>query len=181
MSETVLTFFQEYSEWAILISILLNIVIAILGVVPSVFLTGANIIFFGFWNGTFISFIGEAAGAAVSFALYRKGFKQATRKKLNGYPRVVRLLEAKEKDAFLLIVSLRLLPFVPSGVVTFASAIGAVSAGVFILASSIGKVPALLLEAYSVYNIAEWNMEGKIILGAAAVIGIYTIVKKNRT
>lgn len=94
---------------------------------------------------------------------------------------MVRLLEAKGKDAFLLIVSLRLLPFVPSGVVTFASAIGAVSAGVFILASSIGKVPALLLEAYSVYNIAEWNMEGKIILGAAAVIGIYTIVKKNRT
>ncbi|KZE68769.1 hypothetical protein AWM68_00365 [Fictibacillus phosphorivorans] len=181
MSEAVLTFFHEYSEWAIFISIVLNVIIAILGVVPSVFLTAANIIFFGFWTGTLISFIGEAAGAAISFALYRKGFKHVTRKKLNGYPRVVRLLEAKGKEAFLLIISLRLLPFVPSGIVTFVSAIGAVSAGVFILASSIGKVPALLLEAYSVYNIAEWNTEGKIILGVAAVMIIYTIMKKNRT
>ncbi len=181
MLETILTFFQNYREWAILISILLNIVIAILGVVPSVFLTGANIIFFGFWNGTFISFIGEAAGAAVSFALYRKGFKQISREKLKGYPRVVRLLEAKGKEAFLLILSLRLLPFVPSGLVTFASAIGAVSAGIFVLASSIGKVPALLLEAYSVYNVTQWSTEGKLILGILALACIFIIVKKNRT
>lgn len=181
MSETLLTFFKEISEWAILISIILNVVIAILGVVPSVFLTAANILFFGFWNGTLISFIGEAVGAAVSFVLYRKGFKKVSRKKLEGYPQVVRLLEAKGKEAFILILSLRLLPFVPSGLVTFAGAIGAVSAGIFVAASSIGKLPALLLEAYSVYNVTEWNTEGKIILSVISAIGIYVIVKKVRS
>ncbi|WP_226536565.1 TVP38/TMEM64 family protein [Fictibacillus halophilus] len=181
MSETLLTFFKEYREWAIPVSILLNVIIAILGIVPSVFLTAANLLFFGFWNGTLISFIGEAAGAAISFLLYRKGFKKVSRQKLEGYPRVVRLLEAKGKEAFILIFSLRLLPFVPSGLVTFAGAIGAVSAYVFVAASSIGKVPALLLEAYSVYNVTEWNTEGKIILGVVAAIGIYVIVKKRRS
>jgi uncharacterized membrane protein YdjX (TVP38/TMEM64 family) len=181
MSETLLTFFKEYGEWAIPISIFLNVIIAILGVVPSFFLTAANILFFGFWYGTFISFIGEAAGAAISFLLYRNGFKKVTRQKLEGYPQVVRLLEAKGKEAFILIFSLRLLPFVPSGLVTFAGAIGAVSAYVFVAASSIGKVPALLLEAYSVYNVTEWNTEGKIILGIIAAIGIYAIVKKIRS
>lgn len=181
MSETVLHFFREYREWAILISIVLNIVIAVLGLVPSVFLTGANIVFFGFWNGTLISFIGEAAGAMVSFAMYRRGFKRVSREKLKRYPRVVKLLETEGKEAFILILSLRLLPFVPSGIITFASAIGAVSAGIFIAASLIGKLPALLLEAYSVYNVTEWNTEGKIIAGLLAVMVIYIIFKKGRS
>ncbi|WP_137790445.1 VTT domain-containing protein [Bacillus sp. E(2018)] len=180
MSETVIQFFNEYREWAIVISLVLNIVVSILGVVPTVFITAANIMFFGFWNGTFLSFIGEALGAMVAFLLYRKGFKQVSRDKLKGYPRVVRLLEARGREAFLLILSLRLLPFVPSGFVTFASAIGAVSAGTFVIASSIGKLPALLLEAYSVYNVTEWNTEGKIILGGAALVGIYIYVTKQR-
>jgi uncharacterized membrane protein YdjX (TVP38/TMEM64 family) len=181
MSETLLTFFQAYREWAIPISIFINVVIAILGVVPSVFLTAANILFFGFWNGTLISFIGEAAGAAASFLLYRKGLKKVSRQKLVRYPQVVRLLEAEGKEAFMLIFSLRLLPFVPSGLVTLAGAIGAVSTWGFVSASSLGKVPALVLEAYSVYNVTEWNTEGKIILGVIAAVGIYVVVKKMRS
>ncbi|MQR97408.1 TVP38/TMEM64 family protein [Fictibacillus phosphorivorans] len=180
MSETVIHFFKEYGEWAIIISLVLNIVIGILGVVPTVFITAANIMFFGFWNGTILSFIGEALGAIAAFLLYRKGFRQVSRDKLKGYPGVVRLLEARGQEAFLLILSLRLLPFVPSGFVTFASAIGAVSAGTFVIASSIGKLPALILEAYSVYNVTEWNTEGKVILGIAAVVGIYIFVSKRK-
>ncbi|MCM3717398.1 TVP38/TMEM64 family protein [Fictibacillus phosphorivorans] len=180
MSETIIRFFNEYREWAIPVSIFLNVIIAILGVVPSVFLTAANILFFGFWNGTFISFIGEGAGAAISFLLYRKGFKNASRRKLEGYPRVVRVLEAKGKEAFILIFSLRLLPFVPSGLVTFAGAIGAVSAYIFIVASSIGKIPALLLEAYSVYNVTQWNMTGKVILALTAALSLSVFLKKRR-
>ncbi|MET3729661.1 putative membrane protein YdjX (TVP38/TMEM64 family) [Fictibacillus halophilus] len=180
MSETVIQFFQEYSEWAIMISLGLNILIGILGVVPSVFITAANMMFFGFWYGTILSFIGEALGAVVAFLLYRKGFKEFSREKLKGYPRVVRLLDASGKEAFILILSLRLLPFVPSGFVTFASAIGAVSAWTFVVASSLGKIPALVIEAYSVYSVTEWNTEGKIILGVAALVGIYIFVTKRR-
>ncbi|MBY6037870.1 VTT domain-containing protein [Fictibacillus nanhaiensis] len=179
MTETIIAFFYEYSEWAITVSIILNIVIAILGLVPSVFLTAANIVFFGFWTGTLISFIGEAIGALVSFVLYRKGFKRVSRQKLEKYPLVVRLLSAKGKEAFVILFSLRMLPFVPSGLVTFAGAIGAVSVTVFVLASSIGKIPALLLEAYSVYNITEWNTEGKIILGIIAAACLFGILKKR--
>jgi uncharacterized membrane protein YdjX (TVP38/TMEM64 family) len=59
------------------------------------------------------------------------------------------LLEAKGLEAFFLVLSLRLLPFVPSGVVTFVATIGKTPLLIFIIASSIGKIPALLLEAYS--------------------------------
>ena len=67
---------QQYPQLAIIISIGISLLIAIIGVVPSFFITSANILFFGFWNGTLISFIGESIGAAIAFILYRKGFKK---------------------------------------------------------------------------------------------------------
>ena len=72
----------------------------------------------------FISFLGEAIGAAIAFLLYRKGFKKTVEKKLDKYPKVKRLLDAEDKEAFYLVLALRLIPFVPSGLITFAAAVG---------------------------------------------------------
>ncbi|HYK57439.1 MAG TPA: VTT domain-containing protein, partial [Flavisolibacter sp.] len=110
MKEQILTIFREYPNAAIFISLAISILIALLGVVPSVFITAANILFFGFWKGTLISFLGEAIGAIIAFWLYRKGFKQKLHQQLEKFPRAQRLLEAEGKQAFLLILSLRLLP-----------------------------------------------------------------------
>ena len=43
----IVNLFEEYSMYSIPISILISIIIALLGIVPSIFITGANIIFFG--------------------------------------------------------------------------------------------------------------------------------------
>lgn len=180
MQEWVIDLFQQYREAAVLVSILLNIAISILGVVPSVFLTAANIVVFGPVGGTAISALGEAAGAAVSFFLYRKGFRRWVSTKLSDTRWTETVLTAKGKDAFLLIIGLRVLPFVPSGLVTFAAAIGSVGAITFIAASTIGKIPALLIEAYSVYQVTEWTVQGKLILIVFSFIVIYLGLKNNR-
>ncbi|AST07086.1 hypothetical protein AF2641_09510 [Anoxybacillus flavithermus] len=169
MEEKLITLFHTYESVAYLISIAINIVISILGVVPSVFLTAANLVVFGFWKGTFLSFVGEAVGAIVSFLLYRKGFRKLSKTKWFSYPKVKRLLEAKGVEAFSLVLSLRLLPFVPSGLVTFVAAIGRMSLLLFTVASSLGKLPALLLEAYSVYQVMNWTWQGKVISTVFAV------------
>jgi uncharacterized membrane protein YdjX (TVP38/TMEM64 family) len=148
-------------------------------VVPSVFITAANILFFGFWNGTLISFLGEAMGAAMAFYLYRKGFKKTVETRLDKYPKVKRLINADGKEAFWLIFSLRLIPFVPSGLITFATAVGRVSSPVFIAASSLGKLPALLIEAYAVYEVSAFGWQGKLILAVVAVALLYWIIKKR--
>ncbi len=170
----------SYKEFAVVISLLINILISIFGVIPSVFITAGNLLVFGFWKGTLISFLGETIGAIVSFWLYRKGFKRHVGKKLDKYPFVSKLLGTKGKDAFFLILSLRLLPFVPSGLVTFASAVGEVSLLIFVFASSIGKIPALLIEAYSVNQVTNWTTEGKLILAALAIVGLFYFMKKYK-
>lgn len=180
MERTVLDLLQQYPQLAIGISLAVSILIAVLGVLPSVFVTAANIAFFGFWNGTLISFLGEALGAAVAFVLYRKGFKKLSQPGLDRHPKVRRLIEAEGREAFLLIVSLRLIPFVPSGLVTFVAAIGRVSLLTFVVASSLGKAPALLMEAWSVYQVTQFGWQGKLILLVVAIALLYWVIRRRR-
>ena len=179
MKEQLLEIFTQYPQTAILISLLASIVIAVLGLIPSVFITAANILFFGFWPGTLISLAGEAIGAIIAFLLYRFGFKKTTHKSLEKYPKIMRLIDSKGKDAFLLILTLRLIPFVPSGLITFAAAIGEVSVIVFFAASTLGKIPALLIEAYSVAQIAAFNWQGKLILVITALVLLVGLIKRR--
>jgi uncharacterized membrane protein YdjX (TVP38/TMEM64 family) len=180
MVDNLLRLFKEYQDLAIAISICISIIIAVMGVVPSVFITAANILFFGFWNGMFISFLGEAIGAGVAFLLYRKGFKKTVEKKLDKYPKVKRLIDAENKEAFYLVLALRLIPFVPSGLITFAAAVGRISFLIFMLASSLGKLPALFMEAYAVNAVTHFGWQGKLILAIVAAVLLYWIIAKKK-
>jgi uncharacterized membrane protein YdjX (TVP38/TMEM64 family) len=180
LGEQLVDIFQAHPQWAVVISLLLSIFIAVVGILPSVFITAANILFFGFWEGLLMSFLGEALGAIAAFILYRKGFKKAMSTPLHKYPRVERLITAKGKEAFVLIMGLRLLPFVPSGLVTFAGAVGNVSLLTFATASSLGKVPALFIEAYSVYQVTQFGWQGKLILALIACILIYWVATRKK-
>lgn len=180
MKEYVLYLFQQYPHAAIILSLCISIIVAVLGLVPSVFVTAANLLFFGFWKGTLISFLGETIGAAVAYVLYRYGLQKTSQKGLQRFPKVARLLHAQGWEAFSLILALRLLPFVPSGLVTFAAAAGIVSPAIFLTASSLGKIPALLLEAYTVYEVVQAGWVGPVLLVAASVLLFFQLVKKMR-
>jgi uncharacterized membrane protein YdjX (TVP38/TMEM64 family) len=178
VQEQLFRFLNEHAQWAVAISLLVSIAVAVAGVLPSVFITGANILFFGFWSGTALSFAGEAIGAAIAFLLYRKGFRKGGKSLLERFPGANRLIGATGMEAFTLIFSLRLLPFVPSGVVTFAAAIGRISMFSFFIASSLGKVPSLLIEAYAVYQVSQKGWQGTLVLTVVAVFFLFFIIKK---
>jgi uncharacterized membrane protein YdjX (TVP38/TMEM64 family) len=100
MQEQFVEFLQQYRAFAFWISVAANILISIFGVIPSVFLTAANLIVFGFWEGTFISFIGEAVGAAIAFLVYRKGFQRVFENKLSDYPSKTAFRYQRKKSIF---------------------------------------------------------------------------------
>lgn len=179
MQESLLDIFRQYPGLAVIISLALSVVVAIVGLLPSVFITAANILFFGFWPGTLLSFVGEALGAGIAFLLYRRGFQRSSRKALGRFPRLQQLVEAEGRTAFSLVFALRLLPFVPSGLVTLAAAVGRMSLPLFLLASSIGKIPALLIEAYAVQAVTDFGVEGKIVLGLVAGGILFWVIKKG--
>ena len=154
---------------AVLISVLVNIVISIVGVIPSAFLTAINVTVFGFWGGFSVSLIGEIAGSLVAFWLYRKGFRKFVNNRSKHTPRMKKLLDASTREAIWLVIGLRLMPFIPSGLVTLYAAVSKMRFGSFVAASSIGKVPALLLEVSATYAVVKWIGIGQIIVFGLAV------------
>ncbi|RFU64016.1 TVP38/TMEM64 family protein [Peribacillus glennii] len=179
MEDQVANWFAEYSGYAIWLSIFLNIIISLLGIVPSVFLTAANIMFFGFLNGVTISILGEALGAIISFYLYRKGIRRFLREDGHQNRYIKKLQKSKGLEAFLLILALRLFPLVPSGFVTLAGAASKMTLVNFSIASTIGKVPALLLEAYSVQQVLHWEWQGKVIAGIVSLFFLLVFLRKK--
>lgn len=156
--EDVIEIFMEYNNIAIPISILLSIGIALLGVLPSIFVTGANIVFFGPIMGFIISLIGETIGGYISFLIYRLGFKKSVESFKDKHRILKGIVESEGKEVGILIFEGRLIPFIPSGFVTLASAISSVKGGTFIIATLLGKIPSIALEAlvsYDLINIEE--------------------------
>ncbi|RFU70952.1 TVP38/TMEM64 family protein [Peribacillus saganii] len=180
MEEQLIQWFSD-SGWfaAAVVSMIVNILISLLGIIPSVFLTAANISFFGFTNGLVISILGEAFGAIISFYLYRKGIKKFLPMSEKKHRILRRLQESRGSEAFLLIIALRIFPLIPSGFVTLAGALSRVNLLPFSAASTIGKIPALLIEAYSVKEILDFGFEGKIILTILSIVLIFFLVRNG--
>ncbi|MGG0185857.1 TVP38/TMEM64 family protein [Bacillus rhizoplanae] len=177
MEETIHSFLTAHQTVAIPLSILLNILISLAAFIPSIFLTAINITLFGVTEGTLISIAGEALGAIISFYLYRLGFQKTAQKNIDKYPKVQRLLYVQGKEAFFLVLSFRLFPFIPSGIVTLFAALGTMSILTFSVASTLGKIPALLIEVYSTYHVMNGTNEAKWIIAIAGCIGLFYVWK----
>jgi uncharacterized membrane protein YdjX (TVP38/TMEM64 family) len=179
LEEFILYSFAKYENAAVLISIMINCAISVMGVIPSAFLTGANLLFFGFEKGLLISMTGEIIGAFVSFIFYRKGIHliKANTGKLPAF--VEKLKDVKGWSAFKLLLALRLLPFVPSGLVTAVAATSSVSLWLFMAASAIGKIPSVVIEALTVQQVMKNSGLGKAIFVVAAVFLLVHFFKKR--
>lgn len=138
----------------LLAMIAFNLLIGAIGFIPSFFMTALNISFYGLSAGLLLSLIGEVFGVWIGFHLYRFGF--AKMKAEWRQHRLWRYLHSRStSQIFFGIIVLRLLPFVPSGLVTAAASATPIRSSTFLLASTIGKIPAVALEVSAVYGFTQ--------------------------
>ncbi len=161
-------------EWELLplpifliVSVLLNSVIAVAGVLPSAFLTAVNVGVLGLVPGILISIVGEAIGAIVSFILYRKALYRYTSPDGG---RFQRLRASRGAEAWFLVLGMRLMPFVPSGLVTLSAAFSRMTLGSFAIASTLGKIPALMMEGLAVTAAMRLTIGWQLLLVGLVVI-----------
>jgi uncharacterized membrane protein YdjX (TVP38/TMEM64 family) len=167
---------------AIPISIFISILISLAGILPSVFVTGANIVFFGPVQGFIISLLGETIGAYITFIVYRLGFKKKIEKFADKHKLLSQIVNSTGKKAGLLICQGRIIPFIPSGVITLAASVSNVNDVIFIVATFIGKAPSIAIEAlvsYDVINIYD-NWIRLVITVIGLVITTFIIRKEKR-
>jgi len=178
--------FPSHPILVAVLSIILNIFIALSGILPSAFITVGTVGFFGFKIGLLVLIVGEASGAIISFILYRKGlYKLGSYSKFDpkNYKFLKKLRRTSGISAFSMVILLRLLPFVPSGAVTLTATLSKMGLLSFSIASTLGKIPALFIEAYSVFYVFNLNAEWQI--GIIIFIGVlflfYLLMKKENT
>ncbi len=170
------------SHWALAIplSLAIEVLVAVSGVLPSVFITAANIAVFGLWWGVALSVVGESLGAVFAFVLYRKGLEGFARRQGTLSTRLeammTRLSGAPPGRAVALVLAFRLLPYVPSGAVTLAAATSRMPTVPFALASSLGKVPALAVEAATVTAALQLPVEAFLALVAGVILAWVLVV-----
>lgn len=147
---------KGFGIWAVLISLLINIFISIIGVIPSVFLSGANAVVFGLVPGFWISLSGEVLGAAVSYWLYKWGFGKIKIGQRN-WSWLQKLKGTTRKRQIAILLVARITPFVPSAVITFIAAIANMRFIDFIIVTFIGKAPSIGLETLVGHDLITIN------------------------
>lgn len=164
--------------------LLLNLGIGAVGFVPSFFITAININSLGLVVGSILTFTGEIIGAFIGFYLYRWGFSKVHPKWFN-HTFLKTIKNGSSKDVFRLIILFRVLPFVPSGLVTAGASLTSIKAGLFMIASSIGKIPAVILEVAIVFGVLQKVSMNyiyiSIILICIVVLSIWINNKRKET
>ena len=97
--------------------------------------------------GGLLTWIGSVTASVLMFLFVRYGYREWGARLLYSYKRLARATVWFETHAFLTILFARLIPLVPSVAINVYSALSRVSFAVYVLASSLGKIPAMLLFA----------------------------------
>lgn len=172
----------EAGGWlAVLVSILLYSIIVFFPVVPALLLVGVIGAVFGTWLGTAITLCGALVGTTIMFLMARYGFRSWAQGILDKYPKAKEYEGYFEKNAFLSIVAVRIVPVVPTQAVNILSGVSKVPWIIFFAATAVGQLPRLLIFSF-VGNSFEDNKMTSILTYAAymVVIFIFTYIFMKR-
>lgn len=159
-----------------------NIAIGTLGFIPSILITPVNLDRFGLIGGSSLSISGEIIGALFGFWLYRYGAKHIpVAWQQSSWFRFFR--NQPPASVWWAVLSLRILPFVPSGAVTAGAALTRISALAFFWASSIGKLPAVAIEIAVAFGLVLWLPRSVLysVLGMCLVILLLIAMIRKRS
>ena len=182
--DNLIEIFNDNSSLAIIISLGLSIIISLAGILPSIFVTGANIIFFGPIKGFIISLIGETIGGYITFKVYRIGLKKGMESISGKYKLLDKLVKSHGIKAGILVFEGRLIPFMPSGFVTLAASLSNIDSIRFNVATLLGKAPSIALEAiisYDVINIKQNYIRLSFTLISLILVVITMKIFSNKT
>jgi uncharacterized membrane protein YdjX (TVP38/TMEM64 family) len=123
------------------------IFLAMVPVVPFGVIAGIMGAQYGPVWGTLINVVISTIAAVLLFLAARVLFQEQGRKLLSRSNRMDRFMLLLERNAFMAVLTARLLPFVPSPAVNVAAAISRMTFGSFVLATVIGKIPVMFVFA----------------------------------
>lgn len=168
-------FILDYGFWAPICSILLMTLQSLVPFVPGLVITLTNAWIFGWQYGAIYSWIGALLGACLDFAIARWYGRPVVEKFINN--RYLKMTDTflRKHGVFAIFIA-RLTPIIPFKVVSYGVGLTTLSFCQFVIATSIGQMPAILL-----YSVIGQNLTCSIrvtimatsLLIALGAIGFY--------
>jgi uncharacterized membrane protein YdjX (TVP38/TMEM64 family) len=166
--ESILQWFQSSNH--LLIVIIAATIMALFPVIPYPIVGGIIGAAYGPLLGGLVTWTGSTAASILMFAFVRYGYQDWGVRALHKYKMTDQVTRLFEKNAFLMILFARMIPVIPSIIINVYAALSRVSFVVYAAASSIGKVPAMLLFAVVGDNIVS---EPRNIVLTIAIYGVF--------
>ncbi|MBO0961174.1 TVP38/TMEM64 family protein [Neobacillus sp. MM2021_6] len=131
------------------ISMMLVAICVFFPILPFPILAGIIGAVFGATKGVCISLAGAMIGTMGFFLLSRYGFRDLAEEKLIKYPKVQEYEEFLHRNSFIAILGCRLIPIIPAPVVNIICGLSRVKWLTFFIASTLGKIPNILILSYA--------------------------------
>ncbi|WP_134699074.1 TVP38/TMEM64 family protein [Ammoniphilus sp. YIM 78166] len=171
---------------AVLIGGGLIILQAFLPIFPFIGLVTANVLVFGLVGGFFINWTSSVLASILMFYLARSTGREWAEKKLSRYPKWTRINDFLQANGFKSILTLRLFPIIPPVALNLLSGISKVGARSYVAATSLGKIPAILLQSMIGNDLLSFSENKTRILllavgfGLVLFIGMKVVRKKMK-
>ncbi len=147
--DVLLALIKEGGFVSLFISMLFVAICVFFPVIPFPVLAGVIGSVFGMMQGMIVSLTGAMAGTMAFFLLSRYGFRDYAQKKLMTKPKVQEYESFLNRNSFMAILTCRIIPIIPAPVVTIICGLSKVNWFVFFSASTIGKLPNILILSYA--------------------------------
>ncbi|SDZ68154.1 Uncharacterized membrane protein YdjX, TVP38/TMEM64 family, SNARE-associated domain [Evansella caseinilytica] len=183
--EPLLQWIQSNERESIVVTTLIATLMSSFPVIPYPIVGGVIGAAFGPVLGALIIWMGSTFASILFFAMIRYGgFHQWGEKTLRRYPVTKKLTILFERNAFLSITMMRMIPVIPSIIINTYAAASRVSFPVYTIASGLGKIPAMTLFAVIGYTIVTDPQELVVMLAIygsflAIVYGGYRLWTKR--
>ncbi|MED1741921.1 TVP38/TMEM64 family protein [Bacillus swezeyi] len=164
--------------YSVLFSVLFVAACVFFPIVPFAIIAGLNGALFGIINGVLITLSGSMLGTMLLFFLARYGFRDWARMKLTKYPRIHEYEAYFNRNAFTAVLLGRLIPVVPSVVMNIVCGLSKVRWTVFFTASTLGKIPNVLVISIAGANFSQNKLISFGIYGVYMLIIVLMIYRK---
>lgn len=175
-------YLRSFGIWAVFISFFIDVVINIVGFLPSIFISTANGLIFGLFWGTVISWLAETTGVVISFWAMRVLFRTMAMRIIEKSKTLSKLDQYESWQA---VAFARAIPYMPNGLVTAISALSSMPFQRHMWGSLIGKLPSVALEVclgHDIVHMGQHAMRLTLIILAVAVVygGLWWYMKRKK-
>lgn len=145
--ELILHWIEHASIEHVPITVAMATLMALFPIIPYPIVGGFVGAAYGPSLGGFVTWAGSTLASIIMFLIVRYGYQDWGLHILHKYKTLGKVTVLFEQNAFITILFTRLIPIIPSIIINIYSALSRVSFVSYALASSIGKIPAMLLFA----------------------------------